>query len=142
MSLTKQETFDRTVRFIFKQGKSVDKSGNCRYRGPDGKKCAAGLWISDGLYTPELEGDTIAKPACYDALRQSGFPAREMSVLYALQRAHDGTYNGPNFRSDFLTECRSVAEKYGLSTAVIDELLPPPSPALSSTPSPAPTPTL
>ena len=138
MSLTKQDIFDSTARFIARQGKSVDGYGRCCYRGPDGKKCAAGLWIKDEFYDPEIEGEVIHQAICIAAAIESGVPDDCIRLLRALQRAHDGTYNGPNFGFDFLTECRDVAEKYGLSSAVIDDLLPAPPTPPTSAPTPSP----
>jgi len=43
-------------------GKSVpidNNQGMCMYRGPNGKKCAAGLFIPDSLYKKTMEGSNI-----------------------------------------------------------------------------------
>lgn len=49
-----KESMKEHVKANFK-GKSIDENGNCVYRGPDGKKCAVGLFIPDEFYDPMLE---------------------------------------------------------------------------------------
>ncbi len=50
---TRQKMIDH-VKSNFK-GKSIGMDGVCLYRGPDGKKCAVGLFIPDSEYDPEME---------------------------------------------------------------------------------------
>lgn len=64
---TLQEAFDKSYLHLVKQGKpAIDHtiggelgSGRCRYRAPDGSKCAIGCLIPDELYRPDLEGSNI-----------------------------------------------------------------------------------
>lgn len=55
--ITRQEAFDRVVRGLAAQGweRSVSERGTCLYRGPEGRKCAAGHLIPDDLYDPAME---------------------------------------------------------------------------------------
>jgi hypothetical protein len=54
---TKREVFDRVREHLLSQMKqSIDEEGDCKYRGPDGLKCAIGCLIPDDVYTQELEG--------------------------------------------------------------------------------------
>ena len=56
--LTNQEVFDKVWdHFITKKNpQSIDiNSGRCYYRGPQGERCAAGLFIPDEKYHVELE---------------------------------------------------------------------------------------
>jgi hypothetical protein len=66
--LSNQEVFDRVWdHFITKKNpQSIDnpEDHSCLYRGPNGKKCAAGILIPDEKYSPELEDAS----ACPDIL--------------------------------------------------------------------------
>ncbi len=54
---TPQEIFDFVATHLFTQGTAaVNKSGACRYRGPDGTKCAVGALIPDDEYSVKMEG--------------------------------------------------------------------------------------
>lgn len=53
---TKQETFDTVVAHLRKQGQKSLYNGRCRYRTPDGLKCAVGCLIPDSEYDEGLEG--------------------------------------------------------------------------------------
>lgn len=59
----------------------------CLYRGPGGKRCAAGLLISDAAYSPRFEGQTA------HALIQRGMVevpiGMTASLLSQVQAAHD-----------------------------------------------------
>lgn len=59
--MNKQEIFDTVVNHLRQQGKRAynDSEQMCMYRGPDGTKCAAGVFITDEEYRPDLEGKTI-----------------------------------------------------------------------------------
>lgn len=58
--ITAQEVFDISVGGVISQGcasVSLESgTGGCRYRGPNGTKCAAGFLIPDDKYKPEFEG--------------------------------------------------------------------------------------
>lgn len=59
--MTNQEAFDKVWHhFVVEQNpKSWDEKGICKYRGPNGTKCAAGIFISDEVYDPIIEGNQI-----------------------------------------------------------------------------------
>jgi len=49
--LTRQEAYDIVRRHLLTQMKvSCSETGACKYRGPDGLKCAIGALIPDSLY--------------------------------------------------------------------------------------------
>lgn len=42
------------------KGKSINApDGYCLYRGPEGKKCAVGMFIPDEKYRPEMDGSDL-----------------------------------------------------------------------------------
>lgn len=52
-------TKEKMIEHIKKEfkGKSYKiNQMNCMYRGPDGKKCAVGMFIPDDAYNPNMEG--------------------------------------------------------------------------------------
>lgn len=71
-------------------GPSMKDKDNCAYRDNNGNRCAIGMWISDAVYDPEIEGTSAW------ALGQK-FPAINFPVWFAeqgyfmsqLQIAHD-----------------------------------------------------
>ena len=55
---TEQEVFDQAAKHLLTQNtKSTVGDVNCRYRGENGLMCAAGCFISDDEYDPEMEGE-------------------------------------------------------------------------------------
>jgi len=66
MPLSPQQVFDGVyTNFVF-EGKpasfafsDVLHENACFYRGPNGEKCAAGIFIPDDVYDPEMEGKNI-----------------------------------------------------------------------------------
>lgn len=52
----KQIVFNKVRSHLLAQGKRAEKDGGCRYRGPNGTKCAVGCLIPDHLYRSALEG--------------------------------------------------------------------------------------
>lgn len=86
--MTKQEMFDRVWdHFITKKNRrSTIEPGHtvCRYRGPNGLKCAAGLFVPDACYSPDMEG---CSPGILDPSRfEEGV---DINFLGELQRTHD-----------------------------------------------------
>ena len=54
--MEKQEIFDSIVDGLIRQGKkSLDRFGDCAYRGVDGTRCAAGFLIDDAEYDSIIE---------------------------------------------------------------------------------------
>lgn len=83
---TNQEIFDTVVKHLRSQGcKSIDpETGNCLYRGPNGKKCAAGCLIPDDKYEESMEGRHVYNLKVFKDMRI------QMTMLVAaLQIIHD-----------------------------------------------------
>lgn len=54
--MNRKQFLEDTVNMLLAQGCYAYKDGVCRYRTEDGKKCAIGVHIPDGVYTPSMEG--------------------------------------------------------------------------------------
>lgn len=67
-----------------------ERNGTCLYRAPDGRRCAAGLLMSDEFYRPELETKTVDDARVWDALLASGVDPDLRGLVESLQRVHDG----------------------------------------------------
>lgn len=87
---TKQSMIEH-IKKEFK-GKSISLDGErCLYRGPDGKKCAVGMFIPDNKYRSEMDGTAIQngysvwniEKACQDDMPLSA------DALGYLQSEHD-----------------------------------------------------
>lgn len=89
---TKQETFDLIAAHLLAQNaKSAPhpESLSCFYRGPEGRKCAAGAAILDEHYDPTFENQTISSKAVREALIKSGVALESMPLVGQLQTMHD-----------------------------------------------------
>lgn len=88
-----QIVFDRVARHLLTQRqRSYVKGigggiGMCRYRGPNGLRCAAGILIPDKSYREGLEGQNVGN---YD-VRCALEPAAQnhIALLRDLQNVHD-----------------------------------------------------
>jgi hypothetical protein len=55
------ELFDKIKSHLLTQKiKSVDSAGICKYRDDFGNKCALGCLLTDDMYSPNLEGISLA----------------------------------------------------------------------------------
>ncbi|WP_016761376.1 hypothetical protein [Leptospira weilii] len=82
---TNQEVFDYIIKHLLTQNSiSINEMKSCLYRGPYGKKCAAGVLIGDEEYSPDFEGRTWIG-LCDDR----GFPQAHKHLIAKLQRIHD-----------------------------------------------------
>ena len=129
--MTPQEIYDTVAKHLFTQGK---RSGvlwptgdfRCKYRGPDGTKCAVGVLIPDEVYDPDMEGHSIVGLFDPDATEKGGFelPAwmkENLKLLVALQGAHDFSrywHSSPQMNA----RLKQVAQDHGLSAAVLNGL--------------------
>lgn len=82
---TAQEVFDQAVNHLRVQGKrsALDPlvlSESCLYRSEDGLKCAAGCFIADDEYEPEMEGKSWIHEM---------FPEAHRDLIQSLQTIHD-----------------------------------------------------
>lgn len=118
MSLTLQEIFDKVAKHLLTQNAQSIAEGICRYRDPEGRKCAVGCLIPDACYLPSIEGRTITEGQLSYAgplrrvLERSGIPTDKttFSLLRSLQGVHDD--HAP---ADWPHRLKIVAEDHGLS---------------------------
>lgn len=93
--MDRQDVFDAVAEHLIQQGKaavsakSPDGFEYCRYRTPDGCKCAVGALIPDNAYDPGIEDLVV-----FDARVQELLPflvddITDVAILSRLQRAHD-----------------------------------------------------
>lgn len=77
--MNRQEVFNKVskhlltqkVRAISAGRASSEDSNGCMYKDPSGNKCAVGCLISENLYTPMLEGQSVYSHYLQDALEKS-----------------------------------------------------------------------
>jgi hypothetical protein len=110
--LTPQEIFNTAYLNVIAQGRqSVTEKGDCRYRGPDGLKCAIGFMIDDAT-AEKWEGIGIF------AVNKFGTPpdwvVDNMNLLIMIQDAHDQETDPEDFVEDFKFRMESVARNFKL----------------------------
>lgn len=87
---TAQEVFDQVKNHLLTQNKKAeqfyrDEFPVCKYRAPDGSKCAAGCLIADDEYKPEFD-----ETGGWDVLRRAELvPPNHNQLIIRLQNLHD-----------------------------------------------------
>lgn len=131
---TNQEAFDIAVRGVLGQGEpSIGGNGLCRYRGPSGRKCAAGWLLPDVLYHPGMEQSGNWEEVCESNPQLVNLA--DSRLVTALQAVHDNL--STNFdiwkngrdpshitstdTDPVKTRFRKVAQTWGLSESVLEE---------------------
>ncbi len=101
--MNRQQVLDQVVSCIVAQGgPSFSKGkGMCLYRGPDGRKCAAGCLLPDDRYDPMMEGSLVSTPRIASILQELVEP-EAWSFFKTLQEQHDNAafdarYDGPAY---------------------------------------------
>lgn len=84
-----QEVFDHVATHLIQQTSRSESEDGCRYRGPDGLKCAAGCLISDEEYSEDFE-----EKGWISLVANSKVPAVHKDLIYKLQDLHD--WDAPN----------------------------------------------
>lgn len=92
--MNKQEMFTKVWKGLegqnWQQSLQEGSTDRCRYRGPNGLKCAAGHLIPDEMYSPELEGEHILAVFSDNAMIfGEHVDGPEKSFAYRMQTAHD-----------------------------------------------------
>ena len=90
--MTDREVLDVIADALAAQGGPSMDGMTCLYRGPGGRRCAAGVLIRDAAYDPSLEGHTLkTHDPVWHALIASGVPRRDRTrlMIEAAQDAHD-----------------------------------------------------
>lgn len=119
--MTEQEVFDKVATHLLTQGKKAEDDGSCKYRAPDGCKCAVGALIPDELYTPQMDidgvlfySDDINNVGVIKVLRDQEITCD--NLLVALQSLHDGE-EVKNWKSGLVT----ISTDYCLSSQVLTQ---------------------
>ena len=93
--MNKNEVIVETVKRILDQGEaSVDReNGKCFYRGPNGTKCAIGMWIPDELYNADFDsapnGSAILEREDIVEILPDDIKALDIYLLSDMQSWHD-----------------------------------------------------
>jgi hypothetical protein len=114
--MTPQQIFDITAAFLLGQGRPSMGPEGCLYNGPDGAKCAAGLWMK----TPAKEGQSLsANGETQKALHPS---AREnLRLMKSLQSAHDSaSVDESVWLPRLKIYLAEIANEYSLNPAVLE----------------------
>ena len=102
-----QETYFKVRNHLLTQGRRAKIYDQCRYRAPNGDKCAIGCLIPDDKYDPNMEGHLIScSPLIQDAI---GASEDHIDFLTDLQRVHD--FSNP---SEWNERLQAVALQYKL----------------------------
>ena len=126
--MSKQETFEKAVKGIIAQG-GASASGctsSCRYRGENGRKCAAGQLIPDDKYAEDMEGHDVFYRPVFDVLMAEG---HDVGFVNEIQRAHDASafaLGGPvptdgEFLARFKDQAKAIASLHGLDASFLQE---------------------
>ena len=109
-----QDAFDKVLKAIRKQNyqRSATKVGSCKYRGPNGLRCAAGHLIPNNLYRKSMEGKTINSRIINMPTIGEYFKNVNSDLLSDLQSAHDRDLKyGEN---NWETGMKQIAKEYNL----------------------------
>lgn len=110
--MTKQQAFNKVWQHfvVEKNPPSINKKGDCLYRGPNGEKCAAGLFIPDDKYRRSME----CRPAeCVaDAM---GVDTETAKFIRHLQACHDDASVHLRFTAEMERRLKSVAARFNLT---------------------------
>lgn len=131
-----QSVFDETVRHLARQGGPSLRRGEkwtCMYRGPGGRRCAVGFWISDETYNSRMEKNPVSD-AIGARIVQAGLPEpmrapRILTILEQLQQVHDCEYNWDGSLDTWnvkalAEDLRRLCRRKRLRMAVIKECFP------------------
>jgi len=125
IEMTAQEVFDKAVIGILEQGvPSMSDSGTCKYRGPNGLKCAAGQVLRDEDYVA-VNWDRDTNDSSFDTIVNNGdapdYMFQHQELISDLQTAHDsdsGNASDPEgvaaWLQDFRREARAIAKQHRL----------------------------
>lgn len=91
---TKKKMIDHVVKTF--KGRSVNSSGSCQYRGPNGKKCAIGMFMPNSFYKKDMDsflGPYTSVATAYPEIHT--LMPLETLGCQEMQRVHDS--NSPEF---------------------------------------------
>ena len=107
--MTAQEVFDKIVAHLRAQAAKSVQGFSCKYRGPNGTKCAVGCLIPDEQYRPEMEGIMVDDLISRGWLPEYLIPHQKL--LCDMQRVHDQT-RIENWEADFLMVAQANELRY------------------------------
>lgn len=111
--MNRQEIFDRSCAGIVAQGgPSVSKNGKCLYRGPNGRKCAAGHLIPDETYSKKMEGNSSFGVEIPGIEEYTTF-VRELQIRH--DRAAETTSSDAEFLKIWVPDTAKFARSLGLN---------------------------
>jgi len=118
ITMTNQEIFDQVYRhFVLESGKPsftrdpITEEISCKYRGPDGARCAAGLFIPDDKYDPKCEGFQ-----CDKAFEKLNFNFNgDLAFLLKLQQLHDILCRSDSFKEEMEEGLKFLADNENLT---------------------------
>jgi hypothetical protein len=117
----RQMIFNTVYTHLMLQGRSsVSATGHCKYRGPNGTKCAVGFLIPDSKYIEEIEG--LAVHNLVDLYPQVFKIADALlPMLSRMQMVHDSASHcdPEQFRAYVTDGFQSIAKYYNLNTDVL-----------------------
>ena len=88
--MTPQQIFDTVATHLSDQGEqSLNKGGDCMYRGPKGLKCAVGRLIPDDIYVTGMEGRKVSALVVEFIVPDFFMVDDNQVVLEQLQSVHD-----------------------------------------------------
>lgn len=108
-TMSEQEVFDAVCNHLLTQRQRStkpreDSSPYCAYRGEGGLKCAAGIFIPDNLYLPDMEGTVWGSSIYHYRISEN-----HKGLIRKMQYIHDDTPV-----DDWEVELKAYAEEYGL----------------------------
>ncbi len=107
----RQYVFNRVVKHLREQKIPSVEGSACKYRGPNGVKCAIGIFIPDEKYTPDLEGRSATSDEVLAVLPKK-VKNLDADFLHAVQyRLHDDVDINPE---DFLGCFEETAKKFAI----------------------------
>ena len=129
MTIPKFETNEEIIRFVTQKMKEqgtmsvAPDSGDCKYRGPNGNKCALGHLIPDEDYHPDMESYSPSGHLYTPKAEKLNKYVNEnlvidgdtIPVLRQLQHCHDGAI-GDNFFEEFMGNMKEnsrLSGRYG-----------------------------
>lgn len=117
--VSSQAVFDATVIHLFQQGQQAIANQICLYRSPNGMKCAVGVHIRDDEYSEKMENKMVINLKDANLLPSRLIP--HLKLLIDLQDFHDDSDNWRENDRTFKNKLKAIAEKYRLSSTIIDE---------------------
>lgn len=128
-TMTAQEVFDASGCHLIRQGAQSVTPLTCAYRGPEGRMCAAGIFIPDDVYAkhadPDSEFGNALEAQSWSVLaKQLGLSAHT-ELVQELQVVHDDAEepDPDDFVRYVVQQLRYMAARHKFNTAAIEAAL-------------------